>query len=39
MTGTLVQRVDVATRTVEPLVALRARFGEPLRGPACELTR
>lgn len=38
LTGSLEQRVDVALRAVEPLVALRARFGEPLRGPGFEQT-
>ena len=38
LTGTLEQRVDVAIRTIDPLVALRGRFGEPLRGPGFEAT-
>lgn len=38
LTGSLEERVDLAWRTVEPLVALRARFGEPLRGPGFEGT-
>ena len=36
LTGSLEERLDVAIRTVEPLVALRAKFGEPLRGPGFE---
>ncbi|MGU3499456.1 AAA family ATPase [Mycobacterium sp. C31M] len=38
LTGTLEQRMDIAIRTIDPLVALRARFGEPLRGPGFEAT-
>lgn len=38
LTGTLEERVDVAVRTVESLLELRARFGEPLRGPGFEGT-
>lgn len=38
LTGTLDERVDLAVRTVESLLALRARFGEPLRGPGFEAT-
>ncbi|QIV80383.1 AAA family ATPase [Mycolicibacterium frederiksbergense] len=38
LTGTPEQRLDVAFRTVEPLLQLRARFGEPLRGPGFEAT-
>ncbi len=33
LTGSLHQRLDLATRTVDPLLELRARFGEPLHGP------
>lgn len=36
LTGSLQERVDVAIRTIEPLLALRARFGEPLHGPGFE---
>lgn len=36
LTGTLAERLDIAVRTVDPLLALRARFGEPLRGPGFE---
>lgn len=38
LTGTLQERLDVAVRTIDPLLALRARFGEPLRGPGFEAT-
>ncbi|WP_395307493.1 ATP-binding protein [Mycobacterium sp. AMU20-3851] len=38
LTGTLDERVDVAVRTIDPLLALWARFGEPLRGPGFEAT-
>lgn len=38
LTGTLEQRLDVALRTIEPLLAVRARFGEPSRGPGFEAT-
>lgn len=33
LTGSVSERLDVAIRTVDALVDLRARFGEPLRGP------
>jgi NadR type nicotinamide-nucleotide adenylyltransferase len=36
LTGELSQRVDVAIRTVDPLLELAARFGEPLHGPGFE---
>ncbi len=36
LTGSLSERVSMAIRTVDPLVAIRARFGEPLRGPGFE---
>ncbi|WP_235733203.1 AAA family ATPase [Mycolicibacterium neoaurum] len=39
LTGSLEERLDIAVRTVEPLVALRAQFAEPLRGPGFERTR
>lgn len=38
LTGTLTKRVDLAVRTVDPLLALRARFGEPMHGPGFEPT-
>lgn len=38
LTGALEERMDIAVRTVEPLLELRARFGEPLRGPGFEAT-
>ena len=38
LTGTLEQRIDIALRTIEPLLELRARFGEPLHGPGFEAT-
>lgn len=38
LTGALEERIDLALRTVEPLLELRARFGEPLRGPGFEGT-
>ncbi|BBY31893.1 AAA family ATPase [Mycolicibacterium sediminis] len=36
LTGTLDQRVDLAVRTVDPLLDRAARFGEPLHGPGFE---
>lgn len=33
LTGSIDERLDLAVRSVEPLLARRARFGEPLRGP------
>lgn len=36
LTGSLSERLDVAIRTVDALLALGARFGEPLRGPGFE---
>lgn len=33
LTGSLEQRVDIAIRTVDPLLEHRARFGPPLTGP------
>ena len=39
LTGTLEERLDIAVRTVEPLLALRSQFGEPLRGPGFEETK
>ena len=36
LTGTLEQRVDLAIRTVDPLLDLASRFGEPLHGPGFE---
>ena len=38
LTGTLEQRIDLAVRTIDPLLELRARFGEPLHGPGFEAT-
>lgn len=38
LTGTLEERIDLAVRTIEPLLELRARFGEPLRGPGFDGT-
>ena len=36
LTGTLEQRIELAIRTVDPLLHLAARFGEPLHGPGFE---
>jgi HTH-type transcriptional repressor of NAD biosynthesis genes len=36
LTGMLAQRLDLAVRTIDPLLAHRARFGEPLHGPGFE---
>ena len=33
LTGTLDERVDVAIRTIDPLLEQRATFGKPLHGP------
>ena len=38
LTGTLQDRLDIAVRTIDPLLGLRARFGEPLHGPGFEAT-
>jgi NadR type nicotinamide-nucleotide adenylyltransferase len=38
LTGTLQERLDMAIRTIDPLLAHRARFGEPLHGPGFEAT-
>lgn len=38
LTGSVDERVDLAVRTVEPLLQLRSHFGEPLRGPGFEPT-
>jgi hypothetical protein len=38
LTGTFEERVELAVRTIEPLLDLRALFGEPLRGPGFEVT-
>lgn len=38
LTGSLEERIDLAVRTIDPLLELRARFGEPLRGPGFEGT-
>ncbi|AQT78677.1 transcriptional regulator [Mycolicibacterium litorale] len=39
LTGSVSERLDVAVRTIDPLLALRARFGEPLHGPGFEARR
>lgn len=36
LTGSPSQRLDIAVRAVDPLLAHRARFGEPLHGPGFE---
>ncbi|WP_059016465.1 AAA family ATPase [Mycobacterium sp. M26] len=36
LTGSLSERVAMAVRAVDPLLELRARFGEPLHGPGFE---
>ncbi|WP_167106426.1 AAA family ATPase [Mycobacterium sp. DL592] len=36
LTGSLTERVGIAVRTIDPLLELRARFGEPLHGPGFE---
>jgi NadR type nicotinamide-nucleotide adenylyltransferase len=36
LTGTLQERIDLAIRTIDPLLAHRARFGSPLSGPGFE---
>ncbi|GAA2771395.1 AAA family ATPase [Mycolicibacterium pallens] len=33
LTGSLSERLDIAIRTIDPLLELRARFGAPLHGP------
>jgi HTH-type transcriptional repressor of NAD biosynthesis genes len=33
LTGSLDERMDLAARTVDQLLAVRARFAEPLLGP------
>jgi HTH-type transcriptional repressor of NAD biosynthesis genes len=38
LTGMLQERLDIAIRTIDPLLAHRARFGEPLHGPGFEPT-
>ncbi|WP_232077287.1 AAA family ATPase [Mycolicibacterium aichiense] len=38
LTGSLSERLDIAIRTIDALVELRARFGEPLHGPGFEGT-
>ena len=38
LTGTLQERLDIAIRAIDPLLAHRARFGEPLHGPGFEPT-
>jgi hypothetical protein len=38
LTGALEERIDLAVRTIDPLLDLRARFGEPLHGPGFEAT-
>ncbi|MBB5164139.1 hypothetical protein [Mycobacterium sp. AZCC_0083] len=39
LTGSPQERLDIAIRTIDPLLAHRARFGEPLHGPGFEATR
>ena len=36
LTGDLDQRLDVAVRTIEPILAARSQFGEPLHGRGLE---
>lgn len=36
LTGSTTERLDIAVRTIDPLLAHRAHFGEPLRGPGFE---
>ncbi len=36
LTGSLPERVELAVRTVDPLLSLAMRFGEPLHGPGFE---
>jgi nicotinamide riboside kinase len=36
LTGSLTERLDTAVRTIDPLLAHRAWFGEPLHGPGFE---
>lgn len=36
LTGGRAERLDIATRTIDPLVANRAQFGKPLHGPGFE---
>lgn len=36
LTGSPVDRLDIAVRTIDPLVAHRAHFGKPLQGPGFE---
>lgn len=36
LTGSLFERLDIAIRTIDGLLAHRARFGEPLHGPGFE---
>lgn len=38
LTGNQAQRLDIAVRTVDPLLNHRAQFGAPLRGPGFEAT-
>ncbi len=38
LTGSLSERLEVAIRTIDPLLKHRARFGEPLHGPGFEST-
>ena len=39
LTGSLSERLELAIRTVDPLLALGMRFGEPMHGPGFEATR
>lgn len=36
LTGSLPERLELAVRTVDPLLDLSMRFGEPLHGPGFE---
>lgn len=38
LTGSPTERLALAIRTVDPLLALRMQFGEPMRGPGFEAT-
>ena len=38
LTGSASERLDLAVRTVDPLLALSMRFGEPMHGPGFEAT-
>jgi nicotinamide riboside kinase len=36
LTGSVERRIEPATRTIDPLLALAMRFGEPMHGPGFE---